>query len=284
MKKKILAAMACAMMFTAIPGFTAFAGQWKQDNIGSWYQNDNGSYVQNTWLEDEGRWYHFNSSGYMQKNEWIMDSGKWYYMGADGVCLVNTTTPDNYLVGSDGAYVFQMPATGLPTLESMKFTGMDEKRAFIAELYSTMYTSANDNLWDLSDYEEMIPENMNEIVLDAQYYSALCDHILKKFKNASLAESMASGNPATRVYGYCMEEYRQLYVKYLGTMSKNLKNGQFAAYMENLDNLEKESTQLENRYMPYLDEISDWYTSAYYYDYYNNYYSDYYSDYYGSYE
>lgn len=29
--------------------FSAFAGQWKQDNIGYWYQNDDNSYPKKTW-------------------------------------------------------------------------------------------------------------------------------------------------------------------------------------------------------------------------------------------
>lgn len=274
MKKKILTALTCALMFMAIPCMTSLAGQWKEDNIGKWFQNDNGTYVTNTWLSDNDRWYHFDSNGYMQKSEWIMDSGKWYYMDADGSCLFNTTTPDNYRVGADGAYIFQMPATGLPSLESMRFASTEEKHTFVNDLYSGMYSSGSDSLWELGQYEQMIPENMNEIVADPSYYGALCDHILKKYQKASLDQSMASGNPAIRVYGYYMEEYRQLNIKYLSQLSKNLKNGQFAAYLENLSNLEKEGSALESRYEPYVNEIYEWYYSSYYSDYY---------DYYGSY-
>lgn len=269
MKKKIITAVTCAIMLASISCITSFAGQWKQDDTGSWYEHDNGSYVKNGWLADDGKWYHFDNDGYLQKNEWVMDSGRWYYLGADGACLVNTTTPDNYTVGADGARIFQMPATGLPSLESLKMASADEKYAFISELYSGMYSSANDSLWTLSQYAQMIPEDMNEVVTDVDYYRALCDHILKKFKHASLADSMSSSNPAIRVYGYCMEEYRQIYIKYLALLSKNLKNGQFAAYLENISNLEKETDQLEERYAPYMTEIGDWYSSLYYYDYYD---------------
>ncbi len=263
MKKKILTAMASVLILTAIPSVTSFAGQWKQNDIGYWYENDQGSYVKNSWLSDDGKWYHFDNNGYMQKNEWIMDSGKWYYLDAEGICLMNTTTPDNYTVGPDGARIFQMPATGLPDLKSMILTSEEEKYNFILEL-----ETSPDSLWEIITYEQLIPDDMNEIVTDVDYYGALCKHILKKYKNASLAQPMSSNNPAIRVYGYFVEEYRQLYIKYLSSMSKNLTNRQYAAYVENMNKLDKETTQLIERYEPYLDEISNWYSFLYYdYDY-----------------
>lgn len=32
-------------------------------------------------------------------------NGIWYYLGQDGVMLTNTTTPDGYKVGADGAWI-----------------------------------------------------------------------------------------------------------------------------------------------------------------------------------
>lgn len=62
----------------------SFAGQWKLDNNGWWYQNDDGSWTSNGWQLINGQYYYFNGSGYM---------------------LANTTTPDGYYVGADGAWV-----------------------------------------------------------------------------------------------------------------------------------------------------------------------------------
>lgn len=59
---------------------------WKQDTTGWWYQNADGSYPVNTWKEINGKHYYFGGNGYM---------------------LANTTTPDGYQVGSDGAWVQQ---------------------------------------------------------------------------------------------------------------------------------------------------------------------------------
>lgn len=64
--------------------FSALTGQWQQDSTGWWYQNDDGSYPASQWQEIEG---------------------KHYYFGVDGYMLSNTTTPDGYQVGADGAWV-----------------------------------------------------------------------------------------------------------------------------------------------------------------------------------
>lgn len=74
---------------------------WKQDNTGWWYQNADGSYPANSWKEINGVWYYFEGNGYMASNKWIGN----YYVGASGAMLTNTTTPDGYQVGADGAWI-----------------------------------------------------------------------------------------------------------------------------------------------------------------------------------
>ena len=74
---------------------------WKQDNTGWWYQNADGSYPANSWKEINGAWYYFEGNGYMASNKWIGN----YYVGASGAMLTNTTTPDGYQVGADGAWI-----------------------------------------------------------------------------------------------------------------------------------------------------------------------------------
>ena len=81
---KKLAALITAGIITVFMAMTAFAGAWKQDSRGWWYQNDNGSYPAGQWAEINGSWYYFDSTGYM---------------------LADTTTPDGYYVGADGAWV-----------------------------------------------------------------------------------------------------------------------------------------------------------------------------------
>lgn len=63
---------------------TTFAGEWKQDATGWWYQNDDGGYPVSTWQEIDGKQYYFNENGYL---------------------LTNTITPDGQQVDENGALV-----------------------------------------------------------------------------------------------------------------------------------------------------------------------------------
>lgn len=65
--------------------FSVSETSWAEDSKGWWIQNSDGSYLKNTWYRNV--------------------NGKWHYMGADGYMLVNTTTPDGYRVGADGAWI-----------------------------------------------------------------------------------------------------------------------------------------------------------------------------------
>lgn len=69
---------------SAALSMTSFAGEWKQDASGWWYQNDDGSYPVNSWKEIDGKQYYFGNDGYM---------------------LHDTATPDGKNVGNDGALV-----------------------------------------------------------------------------------------------------------------------------------------------------------------------------------
>ncbi|MEI3167439.1 MAG: hypothetical protein V8S58_05475 [Lachnospiraceae bacterium] len=51
-KVKLLLAVGVA---SAVLSMTSFAGEWKQDANGWWYQNDDGSYSINAWQEIGGK-------------------------------------------------------------------------------------------------------------------------------------------------------------------------------------------------------------------------------------
>ena len=79
-----------AVIMTLAMSFTALASEWKQDDAGWWYQNADGSYTTNGW-----QWIDDNADGIAEC----------YYFDANGYCLMNTTTPDNCSVNSDGAWI-----------------------------------------------------------------------------------------------------------------------------------------------------------------------------------
>ena len=88
--KKTLKILAAAGIMTVAMGMTAFAGQWKQDTTGWWYDYGNGTWPASSW-----QWVDGNSDGIAEC----------YYFDQYGYCLMNTTTPDGYQVDGNGAWV-----------------------------------------------------------------------------------------------------------------------------------------------------------------------------------
>ncbi|WP_313258922.1 hypothetical protein [Lacrimispora sp.] len=64
--------------------------------------------VTNRWVQNyKYDWYYCGEEGFLLKSTWLHDptDGKYYYLGDDWIMLHNTTTPDGYTVGSDGAWI-----------------------------------------------------------------------------------------------------------------------------------------------------------------------------------
>ncbi len=89
MFKKMATVLSVAVL-AAAASITAQAGVWKQDNVGWWWQNDDGSYPVSKW-----EWLDGNQDGVAEC----------YYFNADGYMLANTVTPDGYTVDANGAWV-----------------------------------------------------------------------------------------------------------------------------------------------------------------------------------
>ena len=80
-------------------------GEWRRDEHGWYYMlnvNAGTSYVADSWIKDNGKWYYFDHWGYMYRNAWINYQGSSYYVGADGAMWYNARTPDGYWVDSNG--------------------------------------------------------------------------------------------------------------------------------------------------------------------------------------
>ncbi|MDO4789284.1 MAG: hypothetical protein Q4A19_09025 [Johnsonella sp.] len=104
MKKKI-SLILFTICFSMSMLVTAFAGSWKRDSLGWWYQEDNGSYPREAWREVNGAWYYFDYDGYM---------------------LFDTYTPDGYFLGESGAWDTSIPRrVGLGEIGNSVY-GMDD--------------------------------------------------------------------------------------------------------------------------------------------------------------
>ena len=87
---KKLIGFAAVAAFSSVMAFSAMAGVWKQDNVGWWYDNGNGTYPSNSW-----QWIDGDNNG----------TAECYYFDRTGYMLANTTTPDGYQVNGSGAWV-----------------------------------------------------------------------------------------------------------------------------------------------------------------------------------
>lgn len=112
MKKKTFLTAVVAMVMTTAMSMTAFAGSWQQNSTGWWYQNDDGTWPANIWQWNDG-----NGDG----------TAECYYFDGNGYMLVNTVTPDGYMVNGDGAWIVdgivQMKQVGTDAKNSDELTG-----------------------------------------------------------------------------------------------------------------------------------------------------------------
>lgn len=89
MRKKIAGIMlTCAV--TILMTHPVFAAGWQKDNVGWWYQNDDGTYPMKEW-----KWLDGNGDG----------TAECYYFNPSGYCVMNAVTPDGYFVNADGAWI-----------------------------------------------------------------------------------------------------------------------------------------------------------------------------------
>ncbi|MDR2021932.1 MAG: hypothetical protein LBQ71_01470 [Hungatella sp.] len=105
MKKVVSILFSLALM--VIMTNNVFAGEFGKIGTDKWLYLDESGTAKNRWVQnEENDWYYCGEDGYLLKNTWHHDSnGKWYYLGYNFAMLHDTTTPDGYQVGSDGAWV-----------------------------------------------------------------------------------------------------------------------------------------------------------------------------------
>lgn len=109
--------LATTMMLSVSMAFASYAAGWKSDETGWWYENDDGSYVQNGWETIDG---------------------KDYYFGLDGYMFSNTTTPDGQKVGVDGALIKTVSSSNI-TYTADSVTKELIISDYIYESYSATY-------------------------------------------------------------------------------------------------------------------------------------------------
>lgn len=79
----------CTMLFVLFCTITIWAGTWEpQDGGGCKYKQDDGTYLSNIWLQENGKWYFFDEQGLLVVNSTV----EGYQLGADGAELSGTAS------------------------------------------------------------------------------------------------------------------------------------------------------------------------------------------------
>ena len=90
MRKKGLLTLGLVATMCLSCSISTYAAEWKQNDIGWWWETSLGTYPTNSWCRIDG-----NHDGIAER----------YYFDENGYLLVNTTTPDNYTVNENGACI-----------------------------------------------------------------------------------------------------------------------------------------------------------------------------------
>lgn len=144
LSKKILGLIfvcftSCLLSMIALASPPVLEG-WKQNDIGWWYRQVDGTYPSDSWKNINKKWYYFNDNGYMVEDSWVEN----YYLGSDGAMLVNTITPDGHYVLENGERIEEsLPAnqTGItanvhkPNVDKRELESLIGPGAELSEYY-----------------------------------------------------------------------------------------------------------------------------------------------------
>ncbi len=109
--KKFRKIFIVALLLSAFSSFIAFGKEgmavvksvpYEEENYAYYY--DDRSMATNEWKHVWDNWYYFGDDGRSAQNTWAEINGKWYYFDNFSRMLHDTTTPDGYTVGPDGAW------------------------------------------------------------------------------------------------------------------------------------------------------------------------------------
>ena len=159
LSKKILGLIfvcftSCLLSMIALASPPVMEG-WKQNDIGWWYRQVDGTYPSDSWKNINKKWYYFDDNGYMVEDSWVEN----YYLGSDGAMLVSAMTPDGHYVLENGERIEESLATNQTGITVNVHKPAVDKR----ELESLIGPGA-----ELSEYykSEVLENNMDSLADD----------------------------------------------------------------------------------------------------------------------
>ena len=187
LSKKILGLIfvcftSCLLSMIALASPPVMEG-WKQNDIGWWYRQVDGTYPSDSWKNINKKWYYFDDKGYMVEDSWVEN----YYLGSDGAMLVNTITPDGHYVLENGEKIEEsLPANQTGITANVHKPNVDKR-----ELESLIGPGA-----ELSEYykNEVLGNNVDSLAYDG-FKEVSNDNMVEQSTLNNLEESGAFENP-----------------------------------------------------------------------------------------
>ena len=170
---------------------TIFAGQWKKDSGGWWYQNDNGSYPKSCW-----QWIDGNNDNYYEC----------YYFDYYGYCVLGPKTIDGYQIDNNGAWVVNGVVQKKSVGPTSSLSGISSNNSYDSEKTFLNNSRTKMNLASLqvttkSSYVNIV--DSDETMLDGSFGKCIV------FRN-----SVGSGNGSLYIEFYLGYNYDALNLTY----------------------------------------------------------------------
>ena len=129
--RKIVATATIAALSVSMFAGTVIAGQFKTDEKGVWYENDDGTFPKSVWqwidIDGDGKYlcYGFDENGYV-------------YSG--------TTTPDGYTTAADGSWIQNGIAVARTALENIDTNAIVDAAAKTAQMFANSGKASQDTV------------------------------------------------------------------------------------------------------------------------------------------
>jgi copper amine oxidase domain protein len=166
---------------------------WKQNDIGWWYRQVDGTYPSDSWKNINKKWYYFNDNGYMVEDSWVEN----YYLGSDGAMLVNTITPDGHYVLDNGERIEDIFTENYqrPELENGELGNLIGPGAELSDNYENVVDSLdNDGIKEVSTENNTVLNNVDSLAYDG-FKEVSNDNMVEQSTSNNLEESGAFENP-----------------------------------------------------------------------------------------
>lgn len=197
LSKKILGLIfvcftSCLLSMTALASPPVLEG-WKQNDIGWWYRQVDGTYPSDSWKNINKKWYYFNDNGYMVEDSWVEN----YYLGSDGAMLVNTITPDGHYVLDNGEKAEDILTENdqRPEYENSELGNLIGPGAELSDNYENVVDSlGNEGIKEVSTENNTVLNNVDSLTDDG-FKEVSNDNMVEQSTSNNLEESGAFENP-----------------------------------------------------------------------------------------